>query len=349
MIDRRAAAARLAPLAPALLLRLKAGRPLDGAHVVLGVVRLAHVHHGVRRVIRGEHVGVGRAATPLAAATAAGGAALGVPIVAGVAAIAVGAGVGVIRAAANTVDAVVGRGGIARAPGPAGPTGAAVTATAAAAAARALVGLVGAVRLAANLGLVPATGVGVGDGLGRLRHRTRDVRAVGAVNAEKVVVGRGVAGASPPAAAAGPAGRPRVGVRAGLAVGGLSRRAAALLLAAEALLVRVRVDRVVRPLPSASGSALSSATGAADAGAGAAAGGWKSTCGGWKTAAGTAGATGALLDAGAVAAAGTAAWPDDSLLSVSRLLGSLSSIRAISSQASGRARTQGVGAPHGGF
>jgi hypothetical protein len=30
------------------------------------------------------------------------------------------------------------------------------------------------------------------------------------------------------------------------------------------------------------------------------------------------------------------------------LLGSLSSIRAISSQSSGRGRTQGAGAPHGG-
>ena len=57
--DRRAATAGLAALAPALLLRLEAGRALDRAHVVVGVVRRAHVHHGVRRVVGRGHVRVG--------------------------------------------------------------------------------------------------------------------------------------------------------------------------------------------------------------------------------------------------------------------------------------------------
>jgi hypothetical protein len=70
------------------------------------------------------------------------------------------------------------------------------------------------------------------------------------------------------------------------------------------------------------------------------AGGWNSTCGGWNNATGTdgtepdvtGGSAGPLNTVGAGLL--PAAWPAASLVSVSLLVRSLSSIRAISSQAS---------------
>ena len=152
----------------------------------------------------------------------------------------------------------------------------------------------------------------------------------GALRAEQVVVRRGVAHA----------GRPGCGLPA-------ARPAA--------LAGRPALWRRARPWSPGSRSALppASAVGgvpvAGGCGGATGAGGWNSTCGGWKSAAGTAGTgrpVGPLNTVGAGAV--PAVWPVASLLlSVSWLLRSLSSIRAISSQASGRGRTRGAGAPHG--
>src|SRR5207344_2049282 len=65
--DRRPAAAGLPALAAPLLLRLQPGGTLDRADVV-APVRLAHVHHGVRRVVRAGSVGALPGRTPAALA-----------------------------------------------------------------------------------------------------------------------------------------------------------------------------------------------------------------------------------------------------------------------------------------
>jgi hypothetical protein len=65
--DRRTAATGLPALAAPLLLGLEPGGTLDRADVVVPV-RLAHVHHGVRRVVRPGSVGTVPGRTPAALA-----------------------------------------------------------------------------------------------------------------------------------------------------------------------------------------------------------------------------------------------------------------------------------------
>ena len=333
--------------------------PLIGADVVGGIVRLAHVHHGVRRVVRGQDVAVHRAATALAAATAAKGTRLATS---GIARLSIVVGVGVVgRAvvrAALAVGVVIGRDGLAPA------TASGVATTAGATVGRRLVAIPG------ERGIGRRRALGHGAGVGGVRLGDR----AGTVNAAEILVAilvatlevTEVAGPVPPPTAPRPTtgatdvgggllirtvvSIPDAGAPGILGPGctspptGPAAYGAGLSLVGEAPTGFPADGIPGRLAPRSVPESRSPADGVATD-----AGGWKSTCGGWKSAAGTAGTADSAGPLNTVGAGATpAAWPVASLLlSVSWLLRSLSSIRAISSQASGRGRTRGDGAPHG--
>ena len=304
---RRPPTAGFPALAAPLLLGLEPGRSLDRAHVV-GGVRLADVDDGIRRVIAGRVSGqaVGRTAAALTAAPASCPG-LGVPPVRGVGVVVAVLRRGVLRrrvisalggTAGLRVGGVLGRGG---------PP-----------AARAR----GPLRLRLALGspciLGPARLVGT---LGR-----RGVIGFGP--------GIGVRGPGPAPARPAPAAAPRAGpIVIGAAVAGR------LAVPRPGRPGRIRPCRIgpcrigpcrIGPCRIGPGRIGLGRIGrlAADAGSARGGGGWNTTCGGWNTAAGT-------LGAGRLSS--PVPRPPPALSSNSLSFSSLSSIRAISSQAPGRA------------